>query len=335
MSATVHQLPTGKARELKTPFADLVPPLSATERESLETQLRTNGQTDPVLVDEDDNILDGHNRYAILGANVITKTIAGLTYAEKRGFVCGRAYGRRNLSAEQKRVMQETMKRVALELRAEDPKRNTQEHIATNFGVSQQTVSNWLKSDVTSICNAVITDLLRPDARSKYAPEVRAEALRRVAAGEKQTAVAASIGMPVTTLNTIVHKHAEKAEVEPPKVANPRTLAKETRDAEIAKLYSYMPAKAIAKKLGVSEDCVRHAIRRLGMQRGNKGRKRNPISPLEKGLTVMRGQFMLWTEDDAREDWDGASPAQLRTVLILLDEVAASVRVLRRQLKEA
>ena len=69
-------------RRLTTPYADLLPPLTTEEFEALRADIMQNGMLQSVLIDERDNILDGHHRYRI-DRNAKTKIIHGLTDEEK------------------------------------------------------------------------------------------------------------------------------------------------------------------------------------------------------------------------------------------------------------
>lgn len=190
--ATVHPIAEGRpALELNTPFAHLMPPHTEDEQRALDADLQENGQDSPVLIDEESNILDGHSRYALLDGRVFTKTITGLTIAEKEAFVFRKAEARRNLSPDQRNVLREQMRAVAFRLRAEDQFKNTQQRVADKLGVSRSTVRDWFAS-----AGADANPGDRPDARVKFTTEQREEAVRRVIdSGEKQDAVAAELGM--------------------------------------------------------------------------------------------------------------------------------------------
>ncbi len=98
---------------MKTPYKDLLPPLSTEEYDALESDIRENGVLNPILVDEDGNILDGHHRYKI-SPNADTRVIRGLAEEEKVAFAIRCNMTRRNLSPDRKtgvkRVAEETRK---------------------------------------------------------------------------------------------------------------------------------------------------------------------------------------------------------------------------------
>lgn len=204
MSADVVQMRPGAPRKLKTPYAHLVPPLSSDERASLEASLRDDGQQAPVLIDEGGNILDGHNRYDILGDGVACRVIGGKTEPEKRAMVLRSATGRRNMSEAQKAEALELKRAIAFELRAEDPRKNTQQRIADQLGVKQPTVSKWFSSNIPSYNDA------KPDARVKLSPEQKRKAVQLVEDGATQAKAAEATGMSQRSVSEAVA--AAKAE---------------------------------------------------------------------------------------------------------------------------
>ena len=85
---------TGKSLKsrtcVRTPFKELLPPLSADELEGLRSRIKTEGGVhDSVLLSEADEILDGHNRYSIdKSAPVkIVKGSGDWSDARKKAFV--------------------------------------------------------------------------------------------------------------------------------------------------------------------------------------------------------------------------------------------------------
>ena len=130
-----------------TPFADILPPLSTEERAALAADLEARGQLDPIYVDEEGNVLDGHNRLD-LADDPWVETISGLgSREEKEAFVLSRNLKRRNLSPDQKEHVRKAMKATAKKLREQDPTTWTQEALAVAFGVDQATVSRWTYDD--------------------------------------------------------------------------------------------------------------------------------------------------------------------------------------------
>lgn len=214
MTATVHPINPVSAVKLRTPYSSLVPPLSDEARQALAVDILENGQRDDIKVDELGNILDGHHRHAILGDKVRCRVIHGLSEAEKKAFVVRAANAQRVMTPSQRRDFLASIKPLAIELRNEDPRKNTQQRIADKFGVDRSTVAKWFADAIVTNHNGGT-----PDARAKHPPEVRSEAARRVKAGESTTSVARELGIPRTTIQKIVQRAAEHPEPEPLPVA--------------------------------------------------------------------------------------------------------------------
>jgi len=82
---------------LSIKYGELLPPLTTDEFESLKTSIKKEGVRDPIIIDENGVILDGHHRYKI-DTNAPTIVISGLTDLEKKAFVFNSNLTRRNLS---------------------------------------------------------------------------------------------------------------------------------------------------------------------------------------------------------------------------------------------
>jgi len=87
----------------------LLPPLSPEAYASLEASIREHGVEDPVLIDEQGQTLDGHNRREIaerLGLPCPTRVVAGLgTDGDKRIFAARRNLERRQLTKAQRTLV--------------------------------------------------------------------------------------------------------------------------------------------------------------------------------------------------------------------------------------
>lgn len=211
-----------KPLKLKSPYADLLPPLTTTEFEALEASIQAEGVRDPISIDEDGNILDGHNRYRIK-PNAPRRIIAGLTDAGKRAFVLASNFNRRNLSPDQKAVLREKQKAIAADLKAEG---QTQEQIAAMLGVAQQTVSAWLIPN-TSDGNA--HKEAPPDARVKLTQPAKAKVLERVDSGESQEQIAADFGVSQAQVSRIAAAEKKRLENEALKQKTKEVQAAEGR----------------------------------------------------------------------------------------------------------
>jgi ParB-like chromosome segregation protein Spo0J len=190
--------------KLKTPFKDLLPPLTTVERETLKADIKKNGVLVPVVIDEEGNILDGHNRYAIK-KDAPTITINGLSDDEKQAFVIRANFNRRNLSPTQKSEILAKQKALAKSFREADAKKWTQKRVAELLGVSQQSVAKWFSSNTTSSKATKPT----PDARVKVNTAAKKAIAKRVKAGESQAQVAADFGVSQKTVSNVVKKESE------------------------------------------------------------------------------------------------------------------------------
>jgi site-specific DNA-methyltransferase (adenine-specific) len=198
-------MPTTATRKLKTPYANLLPPLKTSEREALAADIKANGVLHPVVIDEDGNILDGHHRYAI-DRNAPTRIVKGLSDEEKQAYTIRANLARRNLSPDQARDVTKTQREIAKKLRESNSKRWTQEAVGTLLGVAQQTVASWFSSNTTD-GNATKTPT--PDARVKLNTAAKEEVVARLESGETQQQIAADFGVCQKTVSNIAKQADE------------------------------------------------------------------------------------------------------------------------------
>jgi len=87
------------------PFADLLPPLKPEERAALRDNIKVHGVLNPIHVDEENVVIDGHNRLELaveLGLQTIpTKIVSGLSAEQKRDLAEDLNLHRRHLSRKQ------------------------------------------------------------------------------------------------------------------------------------------------------------------------------------------------------------------------------------------
>jgi site-specific DNA-methyltransferase (adenine-specific) len=194
--------------KLLKPFAKLLPPLSTEEMRALRTRIAAeDGVHDPVLISEDHEILDGHNRLKIEPA-APQKVITGSgqwTQAEKQAFVVRCNLARRNLSPEQRKQVLGTCNRIAGELKAEG---KSQAQVAKMLGVARETVRDWLEPSghIGGAAN------MSTDCRQKLSGAQKAAAARRVEEGESQEQVAADFKVATKTIQRTVKKEQAQAE---------------------------------------------------------------------------------------------------------------------------
>jgi site-specific DNA-methyltransferase (adenine-specific) len=119
------------------PFVDLLPSLHPEEREALVADIRRRGVVVPVVVDEDNNVIDGHNRLQIAAelqlADVPVEVKAGLSPDQRRDLALNLNLQRRHLTREQRRDL------IARALKADPARSNNQ--IATETKSTDKTVA--------------------------------------------------------------------------------------------------------------------------------------------------------------------------------------------------
>ena len=175
------------------PFVDVMPPLTAEERAELKVDIATNGVAYDVLVSEDDEILDGHNRLSIaieLGlTNVPIKVMHDLTPEQKRERAADLNLHRRHLTREQRRAI------IASRLRA-DPARSNNS-IAADVRADDKTVAAVRRNlEATSEIPKLAATRGR-DGKTRKAKPARPAAVARDAAPPASASFAgwSSLGM--------------------------------------------------------------------------------------------------------------------------------------------
>ena len=119
------------------PFADLLPPLSAEELAALRDDIRNHGIRVDVVVSDEFEVLDGHNRLRLaaelgLTQPILPKIMCGLTAEQKRDAALSLNLHRRHLTAAQRRDL------IAKHLQT-DPAASDRA-IAAHVGVDHKTV---------------------------------------------------------------------------------------------------------------------------------------------------------------------------------------------------
>jgi len=197
---------TAERKKLNTPYRDLLPPLKTSEREALAADIAINGVMHPVMIDEDDNILDGHHRYEI-DPSAPTRVVAGLSEDEKQAYTIRANLARRNLTGDQTREVAKTQREIARRLREADSKRWTQEAVGALLGVDRSTVTKWFTN-----VNDHNGKSPPPDARVKLTPPAKDEIVRRIEAGDKQEQIASDYGVSTATVTKVKQQANRRAE---------------------------------------------------------------------------------------------------------------------------
>lgn len=190
----------------KTPYVDLLPGLSKAEFDALKADIKENGVRHKVEVDEDGNVLDGHNRLAI-EPNAQTVVVRGLSEPEKHAYVMRTNSARRNLSPEQMAAVRAKQREVANKLRESDPKKWTQKRVAATVGVTRQAVAKWWDTSNATSC---ITS--KPDGRLSLTKEQKARIVEQAASGETQSSLADEFKICQQRVSQILNNAARKAD---------------------------------------------------------------------------------------------------------------------------
>lgn len=187
---------------MKTPFKNILQPLSTDEFNALKADIKRHGVLNPIIVDDCGQILDGHHRYKI-DKKAPQKVLAGLTDAAKKAFVISSNSKRRNLSPEQKAELRAAMIEIAHELAEEG---QTQQQIAVQLGVPRPTVAGWFISNVDP--NKANT----PDQRVSVPKDAKPMIIDRIDAGESQANIAADFGISQGRVSQIYTQEKKRAE---------------------------------------------------------------------------------------------------------------------------
>jgi ParB-like chromosome segregation protein Spo0J len=205
--------------KLKTPYADLLPPLSTEEQAALKADITANGIRVPIDIDEDGNILDGHHRY-LIDRNAPTNVVKGLSEDERLAYAIRANVARRQLSVNQRAELDRKW-RIPLAKRLIAGL--TQPQVAALLGTDQSTVSRWIKPSMHSHTTFI-------DHRVKVPTKEYPKLLARVNAGETQAQVAADAGVSQMHVSRICEKERAKEEADRQEARNLKLVRKETAD---------------------------------------------------------------------------------------------------------
>lgn len=153
------------------PF-QVMPAMDEEPLAGLKADIRKNGVEDPVHIDEDGNIIDGHHRVEICDELGIedypTKEHTGLTDQEKRDLAYRLNLQQRHLEYSEK---QEIVEQYLIE---DWDSQETQQEIAEKLGVGQSTVSD-AKSEVISELDVIETTTERGSGNAQSSDEKKSD----------------------------------------------------------------------------------------------------------------------------------------------------------------
>ena len=203
-------------RILKRPYAELLPLLSTEEFEALKADLLANGQREAVVIDHEGNVLDGHNRYEILGAKTRTQVLNGcanMSPAERKAYALRVNLNRRQLSLTQRRALErEVLIPLANELRDEGKKVR---EVAKVMGQPKSTIQDWTGNGETNVSGAGhVCPIARPRSDLKIPKVEHPKIAARVEGGETQRSVARDYKASKQRIQQIVKSETKRQAAE-------------------------------------------------------------------------------------------------------------------------
>jgi ParB-like chromosome segregation protein Spo0J len=176
---------------LDTRYRGLLIALTDEEQAALEADIVNRGLLQPILVDEDNTILDGHHRYDVCirqQVEITTRVVSGLeSDLEKRLYVLQSNDKRRNSTKEEKENVRKQQIEIYRQLRVKDPKKWPFERIAKECGVGKSTVADWFRKDGTGSA--------KQDSRRTLAVGEERQILQEIESGTPVSEVAKNHGI--------------------------------------------------------------------------------------------------------------------------------------------
>lgn len=130
------------------PYANLLPPLTDEEYDTLKADIQENGILVPIILDEDGDVIDGQHRLQIASELNLTdipfETKYGLSDDEKEDMAIGVNIHRRQMNREQRQALVVHLRQKGMSTR----------QIAEKVGVNNSTVKRDL--DETTVANATV-----------------------------------------------------------------------------------------------------------------------------------------------------------------------------------
>lgn len=177
----------------RTPYKDVVPPLTKTAFNGLVSLIKTAGGVQSrILVDEVGAILDGHSRQSI-EPDCPFDIVHGLTTdAEKRAFAFAMNKRSRQMTNGQWIKALQKMKPTAFELRTQGM---TQDQVADFLGTTRTTISTWERAASRNSKNDKPVVSAKVGRPKKVTPEVSEQVKSLLASGKTQSDVATELGI--------------------------------------------------------------------------------------------------------------------------------------------
>lgn len=313
----------------------VMPDMDAETRRALRESIQAFGVLMPIVVDQGDRIIDGHNRSEI---------------AEELGVTCERIVRHvesdeearelaRTLNLDRRHLPRETRAALAQHLRRQ---RHSLRAISGALGVSQETVRTdlQLSSDLTVEDPSPMTvtglDGKERPSSARLSDADRDAAADRVLAGEKQCAVAAELGVSPSAVSGWVKARRDEVTALDEVDLSGRTRASQAaRVGEIRRLAAEgYSSRQLAERFGLSRPrikdiCAEHDIdvpadRVIGRSRlfDSNRAVQGVVDGLPSGAVISAINFAALDED------------QLNGWVISLSDAIRSLTTLRNNLKK-
>lgn len=331
---------------LNTPFSDVMPALSAEKYAALKADIEQAGLTKSILVDEDNNIIDGHHRYKAcseLGIAVKIEPVAGIgSEQDKRLRIIALNLTQRDISAADRRRLSDEQKNHAMHLLGSG--RRVAE-VARLVGRPIQTVYDWsvaatqLRSGVhaqpcvsTKKDNQKMTVTVADDVNVALSvDEQKQKALELAASGMRVSDISTAVGRSTSTINDWIADPKSKPTTQGIGGGPSRKL----NDSDVERLFNDGKTAAdIAEELGAGATTVGSYLKRLGLSRAGKKAKNLLVDHISRA----ESQAEAWSlgADSIAAAASVSSGAQVKELISALSRLSKAASTLKTRLnKEA
>lgn len=267
-------------RSLGTPFADVMPALPDDKYAALRADIEQAGLIKSIIVDENDNILDGHHRYRAcceLGIEIRTEAYRGVGGdGDKRLRIIALNLAERELSKPERKRLDDERKKQGLRLMADG--RGLRE-VARLCGKALSTIQGWRDSEAgdrsghqmqpVSKTSKSVSNIPnnQSEAANMTADEQKSKALDLLKSGVRITDVSTAIGAHPDTIRRWASSPETPASTRGRGGGHPRKLD----DSDVKRLFHDGKSRAeIATELGVSLGTAGDSLKRLGLSSAGK-----------------------------------------------------------------
>lgn len=329
---------------LGTLFSDVIPPLSPEEYAALKADIEQNGLVKSILVDENNNILDGHHRYRAcseLGMEVRTERCDGVgDEQDKRLRIITLNFIQRQMSKEDRQRLSDEQKRYAKKMLIDG--RGLRE-IARLVGRSLSTIQGWRDSmgdrtgqseQSTENTNESLTAIADNSKKTSMIQqsnlaEQKAKVLALAASGARQSDIASAVGLHPQT----VKKWTDDPKSQPVNRGKDSGQPRKLRDSDVERLFNAGKSQPeIANELGVARHTVGTYLKRLGLSRSGK-RAKNPLTDHVSRADAEAGAWAAGAETIVATA-KVSSPEQVRDLISALGRLSRAASNLKGRLNK-